>query len=139
MKISSKGRYALRTMVDIARNKDEFIPLSDISSRQNISLKYLESVIAILVKAGLLVSMRGASGGYKLAKKPSECTVREILSATGDTPEFVSCTKGGETDCPMVSSCDTAGCWSALTDLINGFLEKVTLQDLIDKTFNSKE
>lgn len=133
MKISSKGRYALRTMADIATHGGEFVPISEISMRQDISQKYLESIIALLVKGGLLESMRGASGGYKLKIPADKCTVKQILEITGDTPNFVTCANEG--DCPKIDSCAAAGCWTTLTHMINDYLNSVTLNDLITKNY----
>ncbi len=133
MKISSKGRYALRTMVYIAMHGGEFVSISEISSRQDISQKYLESIIALLVKGGLLESMRGASGGYKLKVSPSECTVKQILEITGDLPNFVTCASEGE--CPKIGACPAAECWTTLTKMINNYLDSVTLSYLINTTY----
>jgi len=133
MKISAKGRYAVRVMVDIANFGTEYVSISEIAQRQNISNKYLEKVIACLLKAKLLISMRGQNGGYKLSKLPKEYSIAEILNVTKDTPNLATCF---ENDCPMKDKCSTVGCWSALTDIINDYLTKVTLQDLLDKTYN---
>jgi len=134
MEMTSKGRYAVRVMVDIARNNSEFVSIAEISIRQEISIKYLEKIIRLLTKANLLESMRGSSGGYRLVKNPKDYTLREILEATGDAPKMAACVNNAS--CPKASSCDTQGVWRALNDLINSFLETTTLQDLIDKTFH---
>lgn len=134
MELTSKGRYAVRVMVDIARNGDHFVSLAEISERQEISIKYLEKVIGLLNKAKLLESMRGANGGYKLVKSPNQYTLKEILDATGDSPKMAACVNNHS--CPKSASCDTQGVWNSLNDLINDFLSKTSLQDLIDKTFN---
>jgi Rrf2 family protein len=133
MKISAKGRYALRVMVDIASIEGGFVSISEISKRQDISQKYLEQIIALMSKAGLVESMRGATGGYKLAKKPSECSVADILSATDDMPKIDTCeTK----NCAIKGTCKTYGCWQTLSNLICDYLKSVTLEDLINKTYN---
>ncbi len=91
MEITTKGRYALRTMVDIAKNNGKTVSLAEISKRQDISEKYLEKVISLLLKANLLQSNRGKTGGYTLTKKPSDYTLSEILEATGDKTALVAC------------------------------------------------
>lgn len=131
MKISSKGRYAVRIMIDIAKNGTDFVSVAEIAQRQNISVKYLENIIAKLVKAKLLISMRGVKGGYKLSKNPNEYSIKEILDITGDTSDLVACAKQ---NCPRQNSCDSKKCWLALQSLINDFLDGVTLQNLIDKS-----
>ncbi|MDD4211607.1 MAG: Rrf2 family transcriptional regulator [Clostridia bacterium] len=132
MKISAKGRYAVRIMVDIARNENDFVSISTIATRQGISIKYTEKIIACLLKKDMLKSMRGVNGGYKLTKQPKNYSIKEILEVTGDTPKLATCF---EKECPHKNSCDTVGCWTTLTNLINDFLKNVTLQDLIDKTY----
>lgn len=133
MIISSKGRYALRIMTDLAEHTGEgFISLSDISARQEISLKYLESITAMLNKSGLVESMRGKSGGYKLHKKPEEYTLREILEVTegGLAPVNCACLTGNE-ECERSALCPTMPVWQKLDRLIGDYLESVTLKDLI--------
>ena len=136
MEITTKGRYAVRVMVDIARNGQEFVSLSDVAHRQKISQKYLEKIISSLVKANLVVSMRGANGGYKLAKAVEKYNVKEILDAMGESTKVAVC--AGEEKCPMADSCDTMGVWHTLNHLISDYLENVSLKDLIDKTYNPK-
>lgn len=134
MKISSKGRYAVRIMVDISVAGKEYVSSSEIADRQNISIKYLEQIIAKLVKAKLLYSSRGALGGYKLTKKPSDYKMSEILAVTNDLPEFTPCLSN-HINCPRRDKCSTIGCWETLSNLIYEYLNKITLQDLIDKTY----
>ncbi len=129
MQLSSKGRYALRVMTDIARNNDEFVSINDISNRQHISVKYMEKIISMLVKAKLLVSMRGVNGGYKLTKKTEEYSVLEILEAVGEVTKISACCNGEK--CEMLEKCDTARVWTGLSNLINDYLAKTTLKDLI--------
>lgn len=136
MEITSKGRYAVRVMADIARNENNYVSITDISKRQNITPKYLEKIIAMLVKANLVESMRGANGGYKLNKKPIDYTIKEILNATGDSTQIATCQKG--VNCPMADCCDSQGVWNTLSTIIDDYLESITLQDLIDKTYNKK-
>lgn len=133
MMISSKGRYALRVMTDLAEHSGEgFISLADISARQEISLKYLEAITAMLNKAGLVESLRGKSGGYKLNKKPEEYTLREILEVTegGLVPVNCACLTGDE-KCHRSALCPTMPVWQKLDKLIDDYLESVTLKDLI--------
>lgn len=131
MKITSKGTHAVRIMTDIARNENEYVSISDISARQNISIKYLEQIMSKLAKNNLVESMRGVKGGYKLTRDASKINVKEILDATGDTTKIASCV-GGKS-CPMASKCDTMGVWNELTILINDYLEGVTLKSLLDR------
>ena len=134
MKISSKGRYALRAMVDIATSNKEYVSLSEIAERQNISIKYLEKIVSGLTKANLLESLIGSLGGYKLTKAPKDYSVAEILSTTGDLPELAPCQKQ-KIQCPNKNQCSTIGCWEALTKIIFDYLNKITLLDVINKTY----
>lgn len=134
MKISSKGRYAVRVMVDIATSNKEYISLSEIAERQNISVKYLERIVSALTKAKLLESLKGSLGGYKLTKNPKDYNVAEILSITGDLPELAPCQKS-KTQCPNKKECATIGCWENLTKIIYDYLNNVSLLDLVNKTY----
>ena len=136
MKISSKGRYAVRIMTELV-GKNNYISVSDIANSQGKSIKYTEQIVSILTKAKLLISLRGNMGGYKLAVDPNVCTVADILTATKDMPEVVPCLKV-QKKCPRMSSCDTIGCWETLMKLVYDYLTKVTIQDLIDKTYIRK-
>lgn len=129
MQVSSKGRYALRVMADIARHDEDFVSISDIAARQAITVKYLEKIMSMLSKAKLVVSFRGANGGYKLSKQPKEYSVLEILEAVGEGTKLTVCTSNGE--CKMEHVCDTMKVWHNLSNLINDYLSKVTLEDLI--------
>ncbi|MBQ8845100.1 MAG: Rrf2 family transcriptional regulator [Clostridia bacterium] len=133
MEITAKGRYAVRIMVDIAKNSPGFVSLADISSRQNISVKYAEKIISMLVKGNLLESMRGQQGGYKLIKNPCEYSVKEILVLTGDVSHISRC--DNESECERRDICDAVGVFVNLNDIINEYLKNVSLQDLIDKTY----
>ena len=129
MKISTKGRYALRIMTDLAINRNEkFISLKDISIRQQISMKYLEQIISVLNKAEYLVSSRGINGGYKLKKEPKEYIVGDILRvAEGDlTP--VHCLND---ECNRKSICKTYIFWKGLDEVITNYVDSETLEDLI--------
>lgn len=134
MKISSKGRYAVRVLTYIAQNEKEYVSLSDISEKENITVKYLEQVISILLKADLVSSLRGSFGGYKLSKAPNEISIAEILEVTGDMPKLAPCQKS-DIECPNTKSCPSIGCWDKLSKVIYDYLKNVTLQNLMDKTY----
>ena len=131
MKISTKGRYALRVMIDLAiNNNGKFISLKEISQRQGISNKYLEQIIALLNKAGFLETARGNTGGYKLIKKPKEYSIGDILRATeGDLAPIFCLTENGE--CNRKNDCKTFSFWKGLDDVINDYIDNKTLEDLI--------
>lgn len=131
MKISTKGRYALRVMIDLAMNSNgKYISLKEIAERQEISNKYLEQIISLLNKAGYLETARGNSGGYKLAKPPKKYTVGDILRATeGDLAPTYCLTEEG--DCTRRKGCKTYSFWKGLDDVINEYVDGTTLQDLI--------
>ena len=134
MRISTKGRYALRVMIDLAQQPDDgYISLKGIAERQEISAKYLETIVAVLNKAGLLVSYRGKEGGYKLAKNPEEYTVNEILQLTEGSLAPVACLEGkSENVCERAYGCITLPMWKKLDDIINEYLDKITLNDLLE-------
>ena len=133
MKISTKGRYALRMMIDLAEHQEEgFISLKDISTRQDISKKYLEQIIAIVNKPGVLRANRGSQGGYRLAKPAKEYTVGEILRLTEGSLSPVECVDSNPVDCPRSAECPTLPMWQHLSKIINEYLDSVTLQDLVD-------
>lgn len=131
MKISTKGRYALRVMIDLATNYNgEFISAKDIAKRQEISNKYLERIISLLNKAGYLETARGYTGGYKLAKEPKEYLVGDILRVSeGDLAPIMCVTSGGE--CSRMQECKTFSFWKGLDDVINEYIDSKTLEDLI--------
>ena len=134
MKISTKDRYALRLMIDLAQyNTGEYIALKDISRRQAISIKYLEQIVSLLTKAGLLKSVRGPQGGYKLRKAPTDYTVGEILRITEGSLAPVACLEQPEEECDRASSCVTREFWQGLYRTINDYVDKVTLEELAQK------
>lgn len=134
MKISTKGRYALRLMLDLAiNNTGEFIPLKNVSERQDISVKYLEQIITVLVKAGFVKGLRGSRGGYKLAKKPEDYTVGMILRLTEGSLAPVACLDDEVNTCERACDCITLGLWQELYDAINGVVDNITLADLIER------
>ena len=133
MKISTKGRYALRLLLDIAQQgKGAVVSLKEVSLRQNISVKYLEQIVSALVKAGYLKSIRGAQGGYQLMFPASEYTVGNILRITEGRLVPVDCLEGDRSGCERADGCVTLRLWRELNDAINGVVDKYTLQDLID-------
>lgn len=134
MYISSKGRYAIRVLIDLATANTEYTSLSAISERQNISIKYLEKIMNILVKGKCAKSLMGHNGGYKLTKQPKDYSIYEILSLTGDTPTLAPC-QDERQNCTMKNNCTSFGYWNTLQKLINDNLTKITLQDIIDKTY----
>ena len=133
MKISTKGRYALRLMIDIAMNDTgEPVRIKDISSRQEISNKYLEQIISILNKAGYVKSIRGPQGGYQLLRKPSEYTAGMILRLTEGSLAPVSCLDYEVNDCQRQDCCGTLELWKRLDDAIKGVVDTVTLEQLVE-------
>ena len=132
MLISRKGRYALRVMIDLAEHQSEdFIPLKVIAERQEISEKYLESIIKLLVKAKLLNGLRGKGGGYQLTRAPEQYTVGSILRLTEESLAPVACLEDGAASCPRMASCRTLPLWQGLNKVINDYLDNVTLADLV--------
>ena len=132
--ISTRGRYALRLMLDLAEHgSEDFVPLKDIAERQGISKKYLEQIIPTLNRAGFLQTNRGFQGGYKLAKNPDKYTVGDILRETEGGLAPISCLEQSPIQCPRAAECMTLPMWKGLQDVINNYLNGITLQDLIDK------
>ena len=132
MLISTKGRYALRVMVDLAEHQNEgFIPLKVIANRQEISEKYLESIIKLLVRAKLLVGLRGKGGGYRLTKAPDEYTAGAILRLTEESLVPVTCVEQNASACPRASMCRTLPLWKGLNEVINNYLDHITIADLM--------
>ena len=133
MKISTKGRYALRMMVDLAlHHTGEMIRVKEVAARQGISEKYMEQIIAMLKRAGYVKSLRGASGGYKLAKDPVDYTVGMVLRLTEGNMAPISCLEDEENACDMAESCVSLPLWKMLDDAIKGVIDHVTLQDMVD-------
>lgn len=131
MLISTRGRYALRVMIDLAEHRgDGFIPLKVISQRQGISEKYLESIIKLLVRARFLSGLRGKGGGYKLTRPPEKYTVGAILRLTEESLAPVSCLVPGADPCPRAADCRTLPLWQGLDKVIGDYLDSLTLSDL---------
>lgn len=133
MKISTKGRYALRMMVDLAKqDSGEFVALKEIAARQGISKKYLEQIVPLLSKSGFLQANRGFQGGYRLSKSPDKYTVGSILRLTEGSFAPVSCAESSDYPCDRRNGCPTLPVWQGLYKVINEYLDSLTLQDLID-------
>lgn len=134
MKISTKGRYALRMMIDLAQNQgDGYVSLKDIANRQEISKKYLEQIVAILNKPDVLRTNRGYQGGYRLAKNANEYTVGDILRLTEGGLAPVSCLDNSPILCDRAEDCITLPIWKGLYKVISEYLDSITLQDIADK------
>ena len=134
MKISTKGRYALRIMADLAEhNSGEYVRLKDIAQRQGITLKYMEQILPLLVKGGLLAGVQGKGGGYRLTKAPEEITVGEILRLTEGDLAPVSCLEEAAPACERAADCRTRGFWQGLNCVINDYLDSATLASLCAK------
>lgn len=134
MKVSTKGRYALRIMLDLAvHNSGELVPLKDIAKRQGISIKYMEQIISPLAKAGFVQSLRGSSGGYRLSRDPSEYTAGEILKVMEGPLAPTSCLEGEINECPRADACSTLSFWKGLNKVINDYVNSVTLEELAEE------
>ncbi|MCM1192063.1 MAG: Rrf2 family transcriptional regulator [Butyrivibrio sp.] len=134
MKISTKGRYAVRVMLDLALNDTgECIKVKDIAGRQGISEKYLEQIIGVLNRAGYVKSVRGAQGGYRMAKDPGEYTVGMILRLTEGTMAPVACLEEGAPVCERCDTCETVEVWKELYRAVNNVIDNVTVADLADR------
>ena len=132
MKVSTKGRYALRLMLDLAVNdQKEPIRLKEVAERQQISEKYLEQIISILNKAGFVSGIRGAQGGYRLAKEPSEYTVGEILRLTEGDLSLVDCVGEENGSCRRKPECATARIWERISEAVNQVVDGITLDDMV--------
>lgn len=132
--ISTKGRYALRVMIDLAEQAPEaFIPLEAIAARQGISKKYLESILKILVQKKLLKGLRGKGGGYRLTRRAEEYSVGEILELTEGTLAPVACLEAGAEPCPRKGACKTLPMWTRLDALVHDFFYSITLVDLAEQ------
>lgn len=132
--VSAKGRYALRIFIDLAQNQgDGYVALSEVSKRQDVSLKYLETIVAMLVRGGLLRSQRGMSGGYRLSKDAKEISIYDIFNLTEGSLSPVACINCGENFCNRSEICYTKEMWTNVDNLINNYFKSVSIQDLIDK------
>ena len=130
--ISSKGRYALRVMIELARHNNEgYVPLKDIAERQNISKKYLEIIAKELVGAKLLKGVSGKGGGYRLSREPEDYSVGEILDVMENSMAVVSCLENGAEECPRAAECDTLPMWTEYDEMVHNFFYSKKLVDLL--------
>lgn len=137
MKISTKGRYALRLMIDLALHQEQgYVSLKDVSKRQDISIKYLEQIASPLGKAGLIKSTRGPQGGYSLAKPANQYTPKEILEVVEGKIACVACLEDEENTCPRYGTCPTISFYEGLNKVIIDYLESYTLEDLVEMSKN---
>lgn len=140
MMISTKGRYALRVMVDLAEHQGEgYLPLRDIATRQEISEKYLESILKVLVQNRLLEGLRGKGGGYRLTRPPEACTVGDILRLTEGPIAPVACLNGAGTACDRAPECRTLPMWRKLEQMLNEYFDGITLADLARPELDGNE
>lgn len=138
MKISTKGRYSLRLMLDLAQHYEEgSLSLKDISERQNISKKYLEQIVPLLAKESLLTASRGHMGGYRLSKAPSEISVADVVKCTEGDLQPVSCMSGDLNECPQQLECLTLPVWQGLHNVMEQYLQSISLQDILDRNYNN--
>lgn len=134
MKISTKGRYALRMLLDLAEHRnDGYVALKDIAERQNISKKYLEQIVPVLNRSDILRTNRGFQGGYQLAKSPDKYTVGEILRLTEGNLAPVACLEYDPIECERSGDCATLPVWQGLYRVITEYLDGITLQDILDQ------
>ncbi|MBQ9897919.1 MAG: Rrf2 family transcriptional regulator [Ruminococcus sp.] len=138
MKISTKGRYALRMLADLAIHQDEgFVSLHDIAERQSISKKYLEQIVPMLTKAGILRTNRGNKGGYMLADKPETLSVGDILRATEGSLAPVACLEFEPNECERRDECFTLYIWEGLYKTLTEYLDGISLRDIVDRIGNN--
>lgn len=138
MMISTKGRYALRILIDIAENQgDAYVPLKESADRQEISEKYLESIVNTLVRSGFVEGLRGKGGGYRLTRLPEQIVVYDVLTAMEGTLVPVACLEEGSRTCPRMSVCQTLPMWSGLSDLVTEYLRRFTVRDLMKQNPDS--
>ena len=132
MKFSTRDRYALRLMVELANRPNDLIPLKDISDKQRISLKYLEQIVTPLARVGLVKSERGSQGGYRLTKAPEEYTVGSILRLSEGSLAPVACLEQNPVECRRMAECRTLPMWRKLNTMINDYFDGITLADLVN-------
>ena len=132
--VSTKGRYALRIMVDLARSSgEEPVPLKEVAQRHDISGKYLEAIVKLLVQGGLVIGARGKGGGYKLSRSAAEISILEILDATEGSLVPVSCLEGDASACPKARECITLPMWQGLNQVIQDYLSHISLEQLVQQ------
>lgn len=132
MMISTRGRYALRVMIDLAEHQGEgYIPMKDVAKRQDVSLKYMEKILPVLAKNGIVEGIQGKGGGYRLSREPKDYTVGEILRLTEGSLAPVSCLECGAQPCRKAGDCRTLPMWTELDRRVNEYLDGVTLSQLL--------
>lgn len=132
MLISTRGRYALRVLIDLAEHGNGgYVPMKDVAQRQEISLKYLERIIPVLSKNGFIEGLQGKGGGYRLVKPPEECSIGDILRLTEGDLAPVACLESGAKPCGRVSQCRTYPLWVEFYELVNAFFDGKTLADIV--------
>lgn len=132
MLISTRGRYALRVLIDLAEHQtDNYIPMKDVAQRQGISLKYLEKILPVLTKNHYIEGVQGKGGGYKLTRRPEEYKVGDILRLTEGDLAPVACLECGAAPCERAEDCRTLSMWSKFHNLMNDFFDGVTIADLM--------
>lgn len=140
MLISTRGRYALRVLVDMAEHQtSDYIPLKEIAKRQEISEKYLESIVKILVRGGILSGVRGKGGGYRLSRSPDQINVADVLQMCEGTMVPVSCLEQNADVCARMADCRTLPLWKGLTKVIDDYLSHYTIADLMRKADGGNE
>jgi len=138
MKISTKGRYALRLMIDLGKNYEgKYITLKEVSKRQDISIKYLEQITTQLCKVGYLNSVRGPKGGYKLSKEPKEYTAGDILRVTEGSLAPITCLEQDVNSCERKCECSTLNFWKGLYKVVEDYVDSITLEDLLNEENSS--
>lgn len=134
MMVSTRGRYALRVMIDLAEHSNgKYMAMKSVAERQEISLKYLEKILRLLVSANLVEGVHGKGGGYRLTRPPQDYSVHEILKLTEGSLAPVACLECGAEECKRAGECRTLPMWTELNRLVNGYLENITLADLMKK------
>lgn len=134
MMVSTRGRYALRVMIDLAEHSNgKYMAMKSVAERQEISLKYLEKILRLLVSANLVEGVHGKGGGYRLTRAPQDYSVHEILKLTEGSLAPVACLECGAEECKRAGECRTLPMWTELNRLVNGYLENITLADLMKK------
>lgn len=140
MKISTKGRYALRLMIDLAQHaEDGYVPIKAVAQRQGISDKYLEQIISVLSRAGYVRSVRGAGGGYKLSGTPDKYTVGMILRLTEGSLAPVACLEGDINTCERQTKCPTLFIWQKIYDAVNDVVNNITIADILEKELDGAD
>ena len=134
MIVSTKGRYALRVMVDLAQRGEEYVPLKEIAEAEHISQKYLESIMTVLSKGGFVDAVHGKGGGYRLNRSPDKYTIGSILKLTEGSLAAVSCTNQGPAACSRSECCQAKPMWDRLDKMIDDFFEGITIADLLKDT-----